>query len=71
MELRNSNRGESMTASSPSFGEVLKSNNLFKPLTGMNTPVFTFSNETEIAFTGIGAILDRENQYVFPILSAK
>lgn len=70
MELRNSNRGETVTSTSPSHGEILKSNNLFKPLTEMHTPVFTFSNQTQIAFTGIGAILDRENQYVFPILSA-
>jgi hypothetical protein len=71
MELRNSNRGETVTSSSPSVGEVLKTNNIFKPLTEMHTPIFTFTNETEIAFTGIGAILDRENQFVFPILSAK
>lgn len=70
-ELRNSNREETLTSSNPGKGEILKSNNVFKPLTELHTPIFSSSNDTEIAFTGIGSILDRENQFVFPILRAK
>jgi hypothetical protein len=71
MELRNGDRTETMTSISPADGEILTSNNFFKPLTEHHKPVFSASNETEIAFTGIGSILDHENQFVFPILRAK
>jgi hypothetical protein len=60
MELRDSDRKETIT-STPTTGEILKTNNIFTPLTEMKTPIFSFSNETEIAFSGIGSILDREN----------
>ena len=59
-----------MTSTSPSYGEVLESNNFFQPLTCLATPIFSHSNETFIAFTGIGASIDLDNQYVFPILKA-
>ena len=59
------------TSASPGNGEVLMSNNFFKPLVSTSTPVFSATNETQIAFSGIGSILDRENQFVFPILKAK
>lgn len=61
MELRNSFREETVTSGSASNGEILKSNNFFAPLTEIHTPVFSHSNETFIAFTGIGALIDRDN----------
>ena len=70
MELRNSYREESTTSASLGNGEILKTNNFFAPLIDIVTPIFSHSNETFIAFTGIGALIDRENQYVFPILKA-
>jgi hypothetical protein len=63
MELRNSSRGEVEASASPYNGQILKSKNLFKPLTDLNTPIFHLNKESnnEIAFTGIGSIIDKEN----------
>ena len=49
------------------------SKNLFEPLVNLDTPVFD-SFETDgdgLLYSGIGAILDPENQFVFPILRAE
>jgi len=50
------------------------SKNLFQPLTDLSTPVFDrFDNSSSgVVFTnGIGAYLDPQNQFVFPILRAE
>lgn len=49
--------------------DVVMSKNIFTELTDLNTPVFSLNEP--IAFKGIGATLDPENKYVFPILRAE
>jgi hypothetical protein len=43
----------------------ITTSNFFSPLTNLNTPVFS---KQEIAYSGIGHVLDPENKFVFPIL---
>ena len=50
------------------------SKNIFQPLTELNTPIFNrFDNSSAgVTFSdGIGAVLDPDNQFVFPILRAE
>lgn len=52
----------------------MTSKNLFQPLTDLSQPVFSrFDNSSSgVVFgKGIGAYLDPENQFVFPILRAE
>jgi hypothetical protein len=49
--------------------EVIMSKNIFTELTNLQTPVFSLKEH--VAFKGIGATLDPENKFVFPILRAE
>lgn len=46
-------------------GSYITTSNFFSPLTTLHTPVFS---KQEIAYSGIGHVLDPENKFVFPIL---
>jgi oligosaccharyltransferase complex subunit beta len=46
------------------------SKNFFEPFTTTSKGIFS-KNEKSIAFSGIGQVLDPNNQYVFPILRAE
>mmetsp|Transcript_35500 Transcript_35500/g.43473 ORF Transcript_35500/g.43473 Transcript_35500/m.43473 type:complete len:99 (+) Transcript_35500:351-647(+) len=52
---------------------TVRSKNLFKPLAEMKQPVFDQfdSSSAGVSFEGVGAALDQENQFVFPILRAE
>jgi hypothetical protein len=43
----------------------IRTSNFFSPLTSLHTPIFS---KQEIAYSGIGHVLDPENKFVFPIL---
>ncbi len=43
----------------------IRTSNFFGPLTSLHHPVFS---KQEIAYSGIGHVLDPENKFVFPIL---
>ena len=49
------------------------SKNLFEHLTNLDTPIFDrFPDESDgLLFSGIGSLLDPNNQFVFPILRAE
>jgi oligosaccharyltransferase complex subunit beta len=49
---------------------VVYSRNLFEPFTTTSKGIFSKS-ELSIAFSGIGQVLDPNNQFVFPILRAE
>ena len=51
----------------------IASKNLFEPLVNLDTPIFNgFSADSDgLLYSGIGSILDPENQFVFPILRAE
>jgi hypothetical protein len=46
------------------------SNNFFEPFTTTSKGIFSKS-ERSIAFSGVGQLLDANNQYLFPILRAE
>jgi Oligosaccharyltransferase 48 kDa subunit beta len=46
------------------------SKNFFEPFTSTSKGIFSES-EKPIAFSGVGQIIDSNNQYVFPILRAE
>ena len=52
---------------------LINSRNLFDPLVNLETPIFdSFPEESDgILFSGIGSIIDPDNQFVFPILRAE
>lgn len=51
----------------------IASKNLFEPLVNLDKPVFDkFPGESNgLLYSGIGSIIDPENQFVFPILRAE
>ncbi len=49
---------------------VVYSNNFFEPFTTTSKGIFSKS-ERSIAFSGVGQVLDANNQYLFPILRAE
>ena len=59
-----------MASESPQTSDVIGSRNLFKTLTENQNPVFSPLSEKSgnIAYKGIGSVLDQSNRYVFPIL---
>ena len=51
----------------------IASKNLFEPLSQRETPIFDeFSQDSDgLLYSGIGALIDPKNQFVFPILRAE
>jgi oligosaccharyltransferase complex subunit beta len=49
---------------------TIYSRNLFEPFTTTSKGIFSKS-ERSIAFSGVGQVLDQNNQYLFPILRAE
>ena len=51
----------------------ITSKNLFEPLVNLDTPIFDkFPGDSDgLLFSGVGSLIDPDNQFVFPILRAE